>query len=59
MRCRYCHLTLASEDLQEGFCPECFETSGNKRYEFDEVKRLDEPPARYRCDDCGVIISSK
>jgi predicted RNA-binding Zn-ribbon protein involved in translation (DUF1610 family) len=59
VRCRYCDLTLAVEDLQDGFCPECFDVSGTKRYEFDEVKSREEPAARYRCDDCGVIITSK
>ena len=59
VRCRHCHLTLAVEDLPDGFCPECFDTSGAKRYEFDEVKSREEPAARYRCDDCGVIITSK
>jgi hypothetical protein len=59
LRCRHCHLTLVAEDLKDGFCPECFETSGNKRYEFEELKGPEEPAARYRCDDCGVIIASK
>ena len=59
VRCRHCHLTLAVEVLPDGFCPECFDTSGAKRYEFDEVKSREEPAARYRCDDCGVIITSK
>jgi len=59
VRCRYCHLTLAVEDLQDGYCPECFDASANKRYEFDEVKSPEEPTARYRCDDCGAIITSK
>jgi predicted RNA-binding Zn-ribbon protein involved in translation (DUF1610 family) len=59
VRCRYCHLTLAGEDLQDGFCPECFDVSGIKRYEFEEVKRSEESATRYRCDDCGAIIISK
>jgi hypothetical protein len=59
LRCRHCHLTLAAEDLEDGFCPECFDSSGNKRYEFDEVKLQAQTAARYRCDDCGVIITSR
>jgi len=59
VRCRYCDLTLAVEDLQDGFCPECFDASGAKRYEFDEVKSREESAARYRCDDCGIIVTSK
>jgi predicted RNA-binding Zn-ribbon protein involved in translation (DUF1610 family) len=59
VRCRHCHLTLAAEELENGFCPECFDTSGSKRYDFDEIKSPEETAARYRCDECGVIITSK
>jgi hypothetical protein len=59
LRCRYCHLTLTREDLQDGFCPECFDASGIKRYEFDEVQSQAVAVARYRCEECGVIITSK
>jgi hypothetical protein len=59
VRCRHCHLTLAAEDLAEGFCPECFDASGQKRYEFEELASPETAPSRYRCDDCGVIIASK
>jgi hypothetical protein len=57
LRCRHCHLTLDAEDLKDGFCPECFDTSGKKRYDFEELE-APEAPARYRCDDCGAIITS-
>jgi hypothetical protein len=59
VRCRHCDLTLAAEDLEEGFCPECFEASGQKRFEFEEVAGPESAPARYRCDDCGAIIMSR
>jgi hypothetical protein len=59
VRCRHCHLTLAAEDLQEGFCPECFDGSGQKRYDFEDVAEPESPAARYRCDDCGAIITSR
>jgi len=59
VRCRHCHLTLASEELRDGFCPECFDASGIKRYEFDEVKNREEAAARYRCEACGVVVTSK
>jgi predicted RNA-binding Zn-ribbon protein involved in translation (DUF1610 family) len=58
LRCRHCYLTLAAEDLRDGFCPECFESSGEKRYDFEEIKGPENSAARYRCDDCGVIITS-
>jgi hypothetical protein len=59
LRCHYCHLTLSRDELQNGFCPECFEVSGTRRYEFDEVKGPEEGLSRYRCADCGIVIVSK
>jgi hypothetical protein len=58
LRCRYCHLTLSGEELGDGFCPECFETSGSKRYEFEELAAAKTNVARYRCEECGAIIKS-
>jgi hypothetical protein len=58
VRCRHCHLTLGPEELTEGFCPECFESSGSKRYEFEELAAPEAAVARYRCEECGVIIKS-
>jgi hypothetical protein len=49
-------LTIAGEDLKEGFCPECFDSSGVKRYDFEELAVADSRIARYRCEDCGVIV---
>ncbi len=59
LRCRHCHLTLADGDLPDGFCPECYETFGVKRSEFDELISTEERAARYRCDNCGAIIASR
>jgi rubrerythrin len=58
LRCRYCHLTIAGEELRDGFCPECFEISGTKRYEFEEMAATEGRGARYRCEECGAIIKS-
>ncbi|MBI2999797.1 MAG: hypothetical protein HYY46_15315 [Deltaproteobacteria bacterium] len=58
LRCRHCHLTITGEELGDGFCPECFETSGSKRYEFEEMETPESGIARYRCEDCGAIIRS-
>jgi predicted RNA-binding Zn-ribbon protein involved in translation (DUF1610 family) len=58
VRCRHCHLTLPRDELADGFCPECFESSGNKRYEFEELTAPEAAVARYRCEECGVIIKS-
>jgi hypothetical protein len=51
-------LTIAGEELGDGFCPECFETSGTKRYEFEQLPATAGGGARYRCEDCGAIIKS-
>lgn len=58
LRCRHCHLTIAAEEVGDGFCPECFETSGSKRYEFEEIATAGSRVARYRCEDCGALIAS-
>lgn len=58
LRCRHCHLTIAGEEVGDGFCPECFETSGSKRYEFEEMKTAESGVARYRCEGCGALIKS-
>jgi hypothetical protein len=58
LRCRHCHLTIAADDLGDGYCPECFDASGNKRYDFDELETVETGVARYRCEECGAIIKS-
>ena len=58
LRCRHCHLTIAAEEVGDGFCPECFETSGSKRYEFEKIATVESGIARYRCEDCGALIKS-
>jgi predicted RNA-binding Zn-ribbon protein involved in translation (DUF1610 family) len=56
LRCRHCHLVIKATDLGESYCPECFETHGRKRYEFEEIAGIETGIARYRCQECGVII---
>jgi predicted RNA-binding Zn-ribbon protein involved in translation (DUF1610 family) len=58
MRCKYCHLTIKADELGKSFCPECFETGSDKRYDFEEVVEAETGVQRYRCEDCGVIIES-
>jgi hypothetical protein len=58
VRCRYCHLTINAADLPSGYCPECFETTRTKRYDFEELQTIDSGIVRYRCEECGVIIES-
>jgi hypothetical protein len=59
VRCRHCHLTIAPDELPEGYCPECFENSGVKRYDFEAVAVTGATTIRYRCEECGVIFESR
>lgn len=58
LRCRHCHLTIKADELQDGFCPECYERSGRKRYDFETVASETDGKAVYRCEDCGAIIET-
>jgi hypothetical protein len=40
----------------DSFCPECYGIHNEKRYDFDEMDAEEHGPARYRCEECGVII---
>jgi transposase-like protein len=51
-------LTIDAEELGAGYCPECFETSARKQYEFEDLELTEEGVARYRCEECGTIIES-
>ena len=55
-RCRLCHLTLDAEELGNGHCPECFERSGKRHFEFEELETTGAGAATYRCEECGVIV---
>jgi predicted RNA-binding Zn-ribbon protein involved in translation (DUF1610 family) len=57
VRCRHCHLTINKEELGNSFCPECFESSGRRRADFEPVEHPAEEATRYRCEDCGVLIT--
>lgn len=54
LRCRQCNLTIKADELEFDYCPECFEVSGKKRYDFEPVKSV--PKTQYRCESCGAII---
>jgi len=56
VRCRRCHLTLDGEELGDGHCPECFDRSGRRHYDFDEVDSAGSNAVSYRCEECGVIV---
>jgi hypothetical protein len=52
-------LTIKSEDLEEDYCPECFEALGAKNYDFEEIVEEDTGVVRYSCEECGLIIAVK
>ncbi len=52
-------MTIKPNDLGSGYCPECFEIHGRKQYDFEEIPAEETGTARYRCEECGVIIESE
>ncbi len=58
MRCRHCHLTIRADELNGGYCPECYETDGRRRYDFETLAPRD-AVVRYRCEDCGILIAAE
>ncbi|MBL0714990.1 MAG: hypothetical protein JJV98_14960 [Desulfosarcina sp.] len=56
LRCRHCHLTIRADELDGGPCPECYETSGQRRYDF-ETLAVDNAGVHYRCEDCGILMA--
>ena len=59
LRCRYCHLTIAADEIGAGDCPECFEKYGEKRSDFEEIVLKETRKTQYRCEDCGAIIENE
>jgi predicted RNA-binding Zn-ribbon protein involved in translation (DUF1610 family) len=57
-RCRHCHLTIKADELAGGYCPECFEAHGKKRYDFEEIVQAEAGMTRYRCEKCGIMIEN-
>ena len=58
LRCKHCHLTMPADELGDGYCPECFDSSGAKRYDFESLSNTSGNVVRYRCEECGVIIAA-
>ena len=56
LRCHHCHITIDIDELRSRYCPECFEVTGKKRYDFEEADSLTTDITQYRCEDCGVTI---
>ena len=59
LRCRHCHLTIDAAEVGDGYCPECFERSGERHYDFEELETLSNGAATYRCEECGAIVKSR
>ncbi len=59
VRCTHCHLTINMEELDTDFCPECWETDGVKRRNFEKVEQKTINTDVYRCEDCGAEIDTK
>lgn len=58
-RCRHCHLTLSTDELGDGCCPECLETQGERRYDFEDVHEPEGEGPRYVCEECGSTIGGQ
>ncbi|MDT8272157.1 MAG: hypothetical protein RRA35_03090 [Desulfomonilia bacterium] len=56
LRCRHCHLVITPDELESGYCPECYEICGKKHTDFEEIEAPEQVKTRYRCEDCGVLI---
>lgn len=54
LRCRHCHLTLTRAELKSRYCPECYEATGVKRFDFEEIVAAGSEPVYYRCEDCNL-----
>ena len=58
VRCNRCHLTMSGDELGDGYCPECFDRTGAKHYDFESLSNTSGNVVRYRCEECGVIIAA-
>jgi len=58
VRCKRCHLTMSADELGDGYCPECFDSTGVKHFDFESLASSSGNVVRYRCEECGVIIAA-
>lgn len=40
--------------MKNRYCPEYYEATGIKRYDFEEVVVAENGKVQYRCEDCNV-----
>ena len=50
-------MTIDEEELACGYCPECYETQGVKRCDFEALGLEDDGKVRYCCEKFGAIIT--
>ncbi len=56
LRCNHCHLTIAEDELGDGYCPECYEEKGKKHKDFEKIETQKPGIVKYRCEKCGIYI---
>jgi transposase-like protein len=47
-------LTIKEEELNNNYCPECYDSRGIKHNEFETIETKEN--IRYKCEDCHYII---
>lgn len=57
LRCRHCHLTIKPDELDFGYCPECYEARGKKHNDFEAIES--DATTKYRCETCHAVIEYK
>ena len=55
VRCIHCHLVIKEDELDDDYCPECYDEKGKRLSDFEPVKEK-AAGDKYRCEDCGVVI---
>lgn len=58
LRCAHCHLTINRDELESDFCPECWETEGIRRRDFEKVEEKNTDIDTYRCEQCGIAVEA-
>jgi hypothetical protein len=49
---------MSADELGDGYCPECFDSTGVKHFDFESLASSSGNVVRYRCEECGVIIAA-
>ena len=49
-------MTIDADELSDSYCPECYEATGYKKFDFDPVSSTDTKTTRYRCEECGIVL---